>query len=252
MKVLQHFILGVQFLTRIPLTKKNVPCEPTDFKGAMSFFAIIGLIIGLIQYGVYTVATWLMNPLMGALLGTIAGIWSTGGLHLDGLADVFDGFGANQNKEKTLEIMKDSRVGTFGVIAIVVDLSIHFIGMYSLRDLPYLYIWVPVCAKVGVCFLCYIGRNIKQGLGALWIENIDRMQVILNGAIGCLIGLYLGRNLMILGGIVVTLLVAYQVNRYVGKKLGGINGDTLGACNQLIEWGVICYLILLLKSISNI
>lgn len=250
MKALQQLILGVQFLTRIPITKKSVPCEPTDFRGAMWFFTLIGLMIGLIQYGAFCSGEILFGPLMGSIIAGVAGIWATGGLHLDGLADVFDGFGANQGKERTLEIMKDSRVGTFGVLAIVIDLSIHFVGIYSLKEAPYLYIWVPVCAKMGVCFLCFIGKNIKQGMGALWIQNITAGQVIFNLFVAAVVGFVMVQSIWLLGGIGIVLCIAYQVNRYVTKRLGGINGDVLGACSQLIEWGMICYLILLLNGIN--
>ena len=193
-----------------------------------------------------------MNPLMGALLGTLGGIWITGGLHLDGLADVFDGFGANQPPEKTLEIMKDSRVGTFGVLGLMIDFTLHLIGLYSLQEAPYLLIFIPVCGKLGICFLCYIGKNIKKGLGALWIENIKMQGILWNGLIAFIIGGLLRGPLLALGGIGFTLLIVYTLNKRVHNKLGGITGDILGACQQLVEWGIICYLILFLNHLHRI
>ncbi|MGL5675543.1 MAG: adenosylcobinamide-GDP ribazoletransferase [Cellulosilyticaceae bacterium] len=241
MKSVQHFVLGMQFLTRIPLTKKAVPCEPKDFKGAMGFFTTIGFIVGLIQYGAYVVGAWLVNPLIGALCATVAGIWTTGGLHLDGLADVFDGFGANQSKERTLEIMKDSRVGSFGALALILDFAIHFIAIYSLSVQPLLIIWIPVAGKASVCLLCFIGKNIKEGMGALWIQNIGGVRLSINLLFAFVLGAMLSNSLVALGGMIVIVSVTWWVNRLFVQKLGGLNGDALGAMQQLMEWAMLLY-----------
>lgn len=246
MKHIRHFILAVQFLTRIPITKRSMPCEPSDFKGAMAFFVSIGLLIGGLQYGAYVVMAELANPLVGALVSTVVGVWVTGGLHLDGLADIWDGFGANASRERTIEIMKDSRVGAFGVIAIVLDLLVHFVGIYSLAHVPLVIIWVPMCAKLGVCFMCYIGKNIKAGLGALWIQNIGLMRLLINGCVAAFVGWLIMPSVVVVGGVVVTLGITYGLKHKFTAKLGGLNGDCLGATGQLIEWGIILYLIIML------
>ncbi|MGL4736508.1 MAG: adenosylcobinamide-GDP ribazoletransferase [Cellulosilyticaceae bacterium] len=239
MKIYYHFVLGIQFLTRIPLTQKPVPCEKEDFRGAIRFFCLIGAIVGVTQYGVYALALCGVDPAFAAFLAAIAGLAITGGIHLDGLSDVFDGFGAQAGRERTFEIMKDSRVGAFGVMAIVMDLLFHAIGFAALSSVPTTLVLVPVFAKLSVVLLCRIGKNAKAGLGALWIENIDWKGIVLNVCIAIgLGGLIIGwfKTLIL---VVIVVGATYYLRKVYTDKLGGITGDCLGATNQLIEWLVI-------------
>lgn len=248
MRAIQNFILGLQFLTRINVTKKSMPCEKEDFKGAMNFFVIIGLIVGLLQYGTYEIFSTLGNEIFGVFMATLAGIYFTGGIHLDGLADIFDGFGANADPERTLDIMKDSCCGTFGVVALMIDVLFHLIAFYTLKDYPLAIILVPMSGKLGICLLCKLGKNLKQGLGALWIENISSTGVAINVIVATLV------SFLILGDLIMTLLLLgligagiYYLNHKYTSKLGGLTGDCLGATNQLIEWLVLIYLVIVLS-----
>ncbi len=244
MKTIDQCILAVQFLTRLPISKRSVPCEPSDFRGAMWFFTSIGLLIGSMQYIGYLVMAAAVGPLLGAVAAYVIGIWATGGLHLDGLADVWDGFGANQSATRTLEIMKDSRVGTFGVIALLIDMSVHVAAFYTLKDAPQLLIGAPICAKYGVCLLCFIGKNLKEGMGAFWIENITAIQLLVNGLVAAGIGCLLVGGIAGIGAIVWVTAIVWYLNKYSARRLGGgITGDVLGACNQLVEWGVLGYIV---------
>lgn len=246
MKGLQHFILATQFLTRIHLTNKNMPCEKEDFRGAMNFFALIGCIIGLGQYVVYSFFMYVTGEALLAAVGaTFTGIFLTGGLHLDGLADIFDGFGAQTNRERTLEIMKDSRVGSFGVIGLILDILLHVACLAALDKMPLAIILVPVIGKWTVVLLCYTGKCATQGLGALWIENIKGGGVLINtlvviGAILCILPFFKG-GLVLLGA---ALTMWYAKHKFT-QKLGGITGDCLGAMEQIGEWAVLLLLVLL-------
>lgn len=242
MKKLKQLILGIQFLTRIPI-KAHMPAEPSDFKGALCFFTFVGLIIGVVEWFVFGVGAQI-DPLLGALFATIAGIWITGGMHLDGLADVFDGFGANRDTEKTLEIMKDSRVGSFGVLALLIDFAYHMIGFYLLKDAPLLIIWVPISAKFAVCILCAIGKNIKKGLGALWIENISRTGLFVNLVLFLVVGCILLPWEVAVIGLGIVYAVAVILNKKFTHKLTGLNGDCLGCTSQMMEWVMMTYLII--------
>ena len=225
MKVINRFILGIQFLTRIPITSRPVPCEPEDFRGAMYFFTTIGAIVGGLQYLVFIVTRYFLPGGFAALLAAIAGIVITGGIHLDGLADIFDGFGANAERERTFEIMKDSRVGAFGALAIMLDLLMHFVAFQYVIRRPSLIILVPVFAKLGVVFLCFIGKNAKKGLGALWIENIDFKGLLCNALIAIIIAILINGVLgaCILG--IWVILATYGLNKKFTNKLGGVTGD---------------------------
>lgn len=248
MKKLKQWVLAMQFLTRIPITKANMPAEPEDFKGAMCFFTFIGLIVGGFTWLLFELGAY-VDPLLGALLATIGGIWITGGIHLDGLSDVFDGFGANRDAKRTLEIMKDSHVGTFGVLALIIDFVYHFIGFYLLKDHPLFIIWVPVSAKLGICIICAIGKNISKGLGSLWIENISRPGLFVN----LLLFMGVGASIMhwekMLLGLGLVFGTVILLNRKFTNKLEGLNGDCLGATQQIVEWAILTYLIIISKGL---
>lgn len=246
MRVIQNFILGLQFLTRINITKKSMPCEKEDFKGAMNFFVVLGLIVGALQYLTYCIFSTVGNELFGAFMAALAGIYFTGGIHLDGLADIFDGFGANASPERTLDIMKDSCCGTFGVVALMVDVLFHVTAFYALKDYPLVIILIPMAGKLGICLLCKLGKNLRQGLGALWIENIGPMGLIINVVVMALV------TFLVLGDMVQTVLLLgviaaqiYYLNKKYTNKLGNLTGDCLGATNQFVEWMVLTYLVVI-------
>lgn len=239
MKIYYHFVLCIQFLTRIPITQKPVPCEKEDFRGAIRFFCVIGIIVGVTQYMVYMLAMQGIQTDFAAFLAALAGVAVTGGIHLDGLSDVFDGFGAQASREKTFEIMKDSRVGAFGAMAIIIDLVFHAIGFTALIGTPSQLILVPVFAKLSVVILCRIGKNAKAGLGALWIENIDNKGLLLNIGVTVLMGLLIVGWFETLILMLIVIGATYYLRKTYTNKLGGITGDCLGATNQLIEWLVI-------------
>ena len=129
MTFIRHFLLAVQFFTRIPITGRLaawVGYSPELLRRSAAHFAGMGWIVGLVAALVYAAVMALTHsvfaPLVAACLSTVATVMLTGGFHEDGLADVADGLGGSYERERALEIMKDSRVGAFGAIALVLAL----------------------------------------------------------------------------------------------------------------------------------
>jgi len=125
----RHFLLAIQFFTRIPVTGALadwVGFSPAMFRASAAYFPAVGLVVGglvtaltaALLYGLPTAYA----PLVAAVLGTAAGVWITGAFHEDGLADVADGLGGSYDRDRALVIMKDSRVGAFGAIAVTLAL----------------------------------------------------------------------------------------------------------------------------------
>ena len=125
----RHFLLAIQFFTRIPVTgalANWVGYSPAMLRSSAAYFPAVGLVVGglvtaltaALIYGLPTTYA----PLVAAALGTTAGVWITGAFHEDGLADVADGLGGSYDRDRALAIMKDSRVGAFGAIAVVLAL----------------------------------------------------------------------------------------------------------------------------------
>ena len=130
MNFIRHFLLAVQFFTRIPITGKLadwVGYSPAMLRASAAHFPAVGMLVGAVAAGVYALLAAVLPdttfaPLVAAVLSTIATALLTGGFHEDGLADVADGLGGSYDKTRALEIMKDSRVGAFGAMALVLAL----------------------------------------------------------------------------------------------------------------------------------
>ena len=130
MQFIREFLLAVQFFTRIPITgalAEWVGFSPDMLRASAAHFPGVGMVVGAIAAGVYALLAALLPdtpfaPLVAAVLSTAATVLVSGGFHEDGLADVADGLGGSYDKLRALEIMKDSRVGAFGAMALVLAL----------------------------------------------------------------------------------------------------------------------------------
>ena len=130
MQFIRHFLLAVQFFTRIPITGRLaewVGFSPAMLRASAAHFPAVGMLVGAVAAGVYALLAALLPdttfaPMVAAVLSTVVTALLTGGFHEDGLADVADGLGGSYDKARALEIMKDSRVGAFGAMALALAL----------------------------------------------------------------------------------------------------------------------------------
>ena len=131
MQFIRHYLLAVQFFTRIPVTGRLaawVGYSPQMLRASAAHFPGVGVLVGALVAGltalllVFLPQASPLSPLVAAVLGTVFSVMLTGAFHEDGLADIADGLGGSPNRERALEIMKDSRVGAFGAIAVVLVL----------------------------------------------------------------------------------------------------------------------------------
>lgn len=121
------------FLTRLPLAGAHEAPTPARLAGAMRAFPIAGLAVGAIVAAVLLLASGLgAAPLLAALIAVAAGVVATGALHEDGLADVADGFGGGDSQERKLAIMRDSRTGSYGVLALIFAVGLKVTAIASL------------------------------------------------------------------------------------------------------------------------
>ena len=130
MNFLRHYLLALQFFTRIPVTGRLaqwVGYSPAMLRASAAHFPGVGWLVGGLVAGVSALLLIALPPspyvpLVVAVLGTATSVWLTGAFHEDGLADVADGLGGATERERALAIMKDSRVGAFGALALVLML----------------------------------------------------------------------------------------------------------------------------------
>ncbi len=239
MKYLRRLVLMIQFFTRLPLpVKLNV--TSADFGKGLVFAPLVGVIIGTVLAGSYYFLEKLFPIYVSIIITIIFYIIITGGLHLDGLGDTFDGIFSNRPKEKILEIMRDSRVGTNAVLAIisVLLLDISVLCSFDKTVIVKILFLMPVAGRVGSLIGAGVSKYARagEGLGKSFIDYCGAKEILI-GLIPYMIIFYLisGIYSLILSiGIAVTPVVTVKL---LSHKIGGATGDILGAVceiNQVI------------------
>ena len=132
-KQLDIFFTALLFYTRIPCPK-NIDHNPEYLNKASRYFPLIGWIVGVVCFGVYYLALTMFTVEIALILSMIAGILTTGAFHEDGFADVCDGFGGGWAKDKILAIMKDSAIGAYGAVGLVLLFLLKFQSLVQIID----------------------------------------------------------------------------------------------------------------------
>ncbi len=226
------------FISILP-AGKDVAYSPV---GMIKFFPVVGLIIGGILALTHVLASWLWIPAVSALVDVLALVAVTGAFHLDGVGDTADGIFSHRPRERALEIMKDSRTGMMGLVAVVVILALKFAGLYSVAsvwDLPQtllILVIVPAYARFsmvfGIRFMDY-GRK-QTGTGLDLFENPLGPRDFAYGLIPLFLSLFLGyKGALVLNLLFFTALWAILV--FYKKKMNCITGDMLGALTEMME-----------------
>lgn len=122
---MKRLLFTIGFMTRIPIPFQ-MEMKEGDMEKGFVYFPIVGMIIGLVDMAVYLLFSKLLPEPMAIMLALLANLCVTGAFHLDGLCDTVDGIYSARTRERMLEIMKDSRIGTNGGIALVLDLAMKF------------------------------------------------------------------------------------------------------------------------------
>lgn len=249
--MLTGFFEAIRFLTLIPLpfmpamTGQNY--EQTVAR-AMGWFSVVGALIGLIACGVGWLAGALWGDFARAVAVVIALAVVTAGLHLDGLSDTFDAVMSWRPRERKLEIMKDSRIGAMGALALiaVVLLKVAFIGA-SGADWPRAVIVATTLGRWADLYGIFFFPAAREGgLGRHFRDFIRRsdfifatLQMLAIVAAACLIGQPVGAWLAaaMRGAITtgLTLLIAHIIFARWTRSLGGLTGDTYGAMCEIGE-----------------
>ncbi|MFH2093716.1 MAG: adenosylcobinamide-GDP ribazoletransferase [Pseudomonadota bacterium] len=235
--LLTQFRSAVLFITILP-AGKNVAYSPM---GMIKFFPVVGLILGGLLMATDQIASHLWPPSVVAMLDVFFLVAVTGAFHLDGLGDTADGIFSHRSKERALEIMKDSRTGMMGLVAVVCVLAIKTVGIYSTKlsvssfQLLVLLLIVPSYSRAamifGIRFLNY-GRK-DSGTGLDLFERPLGIKDFFFFLIPVVISCFLGYKGLILNG--VFMLTITGVLLFYKQKLGCITGDMLGALNEVVE-----------------
>lgn len=227
------FLLAVQNLTRLPVG--NVSFDAEVFGRGTAFFPLVGLLVGAVLTGIYYGGSLIWSSPVTAALMVAGGLVVTGGMHLDGFMDTLDGFGGG-NAERRLEIMRDSRVGAFGVMGAITLLFLRFALFQSLSGSAWrLILLAPVVSRCGVVWAIGLFPYVRpKGQGMFYKKYTGWREVVtataLTLAIGFGIGGFAGCFISAASFAIATLL-----GLFFSRRLGGLTGDTYGAVNEVLE-----------------
>lgn len=237
MKILESIVVAFQFLTRLYLPI-NVEWDTANLRRSLMWFGFVGAFIGVILAGAMTLFNRLdLIPAVSAIIILLIWIFITGGMHIDGISDMADGFFSMRDKEKTLEIMKDSHIGAFGVITIVFLLLIKFEMLKEfiiIEKNVCLLILPPTIARIAAgLVLSFYETTKKSGLGYTFHSSDPRIFWAIGFIVTLIISSILNIKSLIFIGIAI--LASNLMALWAKKKIGGLNGDIYGAIVETVE-----------------
>jgi adenosylcobinamide-GDP ribazoletransferase len=230
-----QFLLAISFLTRLPIVKRDF----TGLKLASSSWAfpLVGAIVGAWAWAVYVCALSIgISPIISAWLAIFFQIILTGGLHEDGLADTADGLASSRSKEQKLAIMRDSRIGSYGVVALLIAISLR---ANAISVFPAHSLWFFVAAEVTSRALMVL---VMRGSASARAEGLSASagrptgkQTIFSLFIG-VFSLFIATSFLNAIFCIIIIAIIFFVIREISRKnFGGITGDVLGASQQISE-----------------
>jgi adenosylcobinamide-GDP ribazoletransferase len=242
---LQIFLTAVMFYTRIPCPKW-VDHNPQFISLCTRYFPLMGWIVGGTYAGIIILSTFLFSPLISILLGIVASVLLTGAFHEDGFADVCDGFGGGWTKEKILLIMKDSRVGTYGVVGVVLIFAMKISSTLELINtfgsLPFIALLISSHSlsrlmAVTIIYSQPYAREDQDSKAKPVAMGISFSNFLIAIVFGFLPFVYfLSQSNWYFGFVLIPMvLITFYLSRYFKKWIGGYTGDCLGATQQVNE-----------------
>jgi adenosylcobinamide-GDP ribazoletransferase len=237
------FVAALQFLTFFPWPKR-VERSADEIGPSAIFFPVIGLLLGLILVGMNVLLEPFTSPGLSSVALVAILAFLTGGLHLDGLGDTFDGLGASGDRERALRVMDDSHTGAFGLIAIVLTLFLKIHAIESIAaDRSRALLAAPILGRWAMVLLGYRSKAAKPGLGSTLINHLETKHVVFATFITLILlaAILRGAGIALM---VWTAVFSLASKKYLHSRLGGVTGDTFGAVGELSETSVLVFLAL--------
>jgi adenosylcobinamide-GDP ribazoletransferase len=238
---MRSVLVATAFLTRLPV---RIEATAADVRVATRWFPLVGATLG-VTAAVLSLALARANvpALLAATLLTACGAWVTGAMHLDGLADMADGFGGGRSKDDVLRIMRDPRVGSFGAVALIVVIGLKIAALATLIERQVgagALIVAPTLSRWSVAalgaWLPYARAEGGLGEAATNQDGVSGLVVATSIAIAVSAGAA-GTEALALWVSMVTVVVA--IGRSTARRIGGITGDVFGASVELSETAVL-------------
>ncbi|WP_271274082.1 adenosylcobinamide-GDP ribazoletransferase [Aliamphritea hakodatensis] len=253
MKTLQQhyhlFFNALVFFTRLP-APAGVEYSQKNNQLANRYLPVIGLLVGSGCALSFAITGYLFGTAIATLFAIATGILLTGALHEDGLADCADGFGGGWEKSQVLAIMKDSQLGSYGCIALLLALGLKFLTLTTLTDIALVMILAHTLSRFSPLLLIYMDQYVRAdnsskartmgrgiSIGGLSFAALPVILILIITAVFSDTYSTTGIWLASLPAII----TALACRRYFLKRIGGYTGDCLGACQQLSELSIYLY-----------
>lgn len=242
---INYLVSAIMFYTRLPVPR-NAKHSEHILNCSRKYFPLVGIIVGAIGAVVFYLSQFVFEHSLALAVSMATTILVTGAFHEDGLADSCDGLGGGWTVEQVLTIMKDSRIGTYGVVGLLSVLAIKLLSLVSLSELP-----------MTVFIVCYIAAHSTSRLmSSLTIERYDYVQDIDLSKVKPITDRRLGKRDLIVTALIAlfpililalmelpatiiaclcSIITASGFARYSDRRIGGYTGDILGAIQQLAE-----------------
>ena len=253
---LTYFFSGLSFYTRIPCPKW-VEYSPNNLNKSRKHLPLIGLFIGLFAALVFYISSLLLPASVSILLSMIATVYLTGAFHEDGLADCADGFGGGWEKDQILKIMKDSRIGAYGTISLILMFGLKFIVLWELQ----------LVSENLLMLALVVGHSLSRLMSSLTMQHYAYVSELTSSKSQSVTSVKLSNSEMtwsVIPLVIVMLIIAkpglfvsvfpvillgWFLARYYQKRIGGYTGDCLGATQQITE--VFYFIILLVFTLNS-
>ena len=237
---LRRLVLAIQFLTRLP-TPQIKDFRAEDLSRSAVYYPLVGIIIGaLLAVPLHALDG---RPWLAAVLALLLWVWVTGALHLDGLGDVADAFGAaHRDPQRFLDVLKDPHMGVFGVVTLVMQLLLKFVLLAELAASPLWFgiVLVPAWARWGTLWWSRLLPSLHgAGMAERFSWQLSLRSMWLWAVLLAAVTLFTAWPLLLALGLV-PLIAAYW-----RRRLGGISGDCLGASVEVSESLLLLALVLL-------
>jgi len=234
------------YFTRVPLPpglSAWLGYEPRYLNGAARYFPLVGAVVGALGALVYLLALYRLPVSVAVLLSMAATLLITGAFHEDGLADCFDAFGGAYTREDTLRIMRDSRIGAFGAIALVIALALKWAALTELSALSALHTaWLMIAAHAAsranaISLMLSLDYVREEGRAKPVAQRLGRGAALLALGFGAVWLLWPNWPNWRWGVVALLALLALRalLAGWYRRRLGGYSGDCLGLAQQLSE-----------------
>jgi len=241
-KELRSFLAAVQYFTRLPVPE-TVGHSQQLLDDASRYFPAVGVLVGVVSATALLLASFLWPPVVAAIIAVAASIWLTGAFHEDGLADAADGLGGGYGQQRILEIMRDSRIGTYGTLTLILSITLRVAVLSVLpvttacvllvashassRYAAVALMWCLPYAREDESKAKPLSRNLSRS--GLWVASTTTAFVVAIGAV---------LEPALLGGVLPAVILVGWWYRVLQRNLQGYTGDCLGAAQQLAELGL--------------